>query len=139
MMGTEIVPETSCFLSILTRLIAGEHFITSCRRESIESHIGSDLSSSRHLRPAAILFTTLSALLPFPVRTFLAGERAKRHIFTGSQTRFRQHYMVKLPIDTFSQMFCECAKKEKKEDKPAGKQNKLFVLFYCSSYLWFVC
>jgi hypothetical protein len=37
MMGTETVPETSCFLNILTRLIAREDFITSCRRESFKS------------------------------------------------------------------------------------------------------
>jgi hypothetical protein len=44
MMGTEIVPETSCFLSILTRLIAREDFTTSCRRKSFKSHIKNILS-----------------------------------------------------------------------------------------------
>ena len=39
MMGTEIVPETSCFISILTLLIAREDFITSCRRASFKSQV----------------------------------------------------------------------------------------------------
>jgi hypothetical protein len=39
MMGMELVPETSYFLNILTRLVARENFIKSCRRESLKSYI----------------------------------------------------------------------------------------------------
>jgi hypothetical protein len=38
MMGMESVPETSYFLNILTRLVAREDFIKSCRRESFKSY-----------------------------------------------------------------------------------------------------
>jgi hypothetical protein len=38
MMGTEIVPETSTSFGLLTRLIAREGFINSCRRESFKSY-----------------------------------------------------------------------------------------------------
>jgi hypothetical protein len=39
MMGTDLVPETSCILNHLTRLEARESFIESCRRESFKSYI----------------------------------------------------------------------------------------------------
>jgi hypothetical protein len=38
-MGTELVPETSENLNILTRLSAPENFIECCRRESFETDI----------------------------------------------------------------------------------------------------
>jgi hypothetical protein len=38
-MGIEIVPETSASFSLLTRLIAREDFINSCRHESFKSYV----------------------------------------------------------------------------------------------------